>query len=82
MTFRLASSRYANELYAELEARTVDEGANLEVIEMSPSSELLFRERVGSVWMANPVQVYVDLLRGGGDNKEMAEHLRRERIGF
>lgn len=82
VTFRLASSRYANELYAELEARTVDEGANLEVIEMSPSGELLFRERVGSVWLANPVQVYVDLLRGGGDNKEMAEHLRRERIGF
>ena len=55
---------------------------------ISPSSkrsrpgDLLFRERVGGVWLASPIQVYLDLLRGEGRAKEMAEHLRRERIGF
>jgi len=42
----------------------------------------LFRQQVGGVWLASPIQVYLDLLRGEGRTKEMAEHLRRERLGF
>jgi predicted transcriptional regulator len=41
-----------------------------------------FRQNVGGVWLASPVQVYLDLLRGEGRAKELAEHLRKERIGF
>ena len=67
---------------AELDARAVTEGANLVVIEAKSAGELLFREKFGDVWLASPVQVYLDLLRSGGRAKEMAEHLRRERIGF
>lgn len=67
---------------AELDARVVTEGANLVVIETKTAGELLFREQVDGVWMASPVQVYLDLLRGEGRAREMAEHLRRERIGF
>ena len=44
--------------------------------------EFLFRERVGDAWLASPIQVYLDLLRGEGRGKEMAGHLRHERIGF
>jgi len=44
--------------------------------------ELLFRERISDAWLASPVQVYLDLLRGEGRAKEMAEHLRKERLGF
>jgi len=44
--------------------------------------ELLFRARIGDAWLAGPVQVYLDLLRGEGRAKEMAEHLRKERLGF
>jgi len=61
---------------------TVSEGANLAVIEAKSAGDLLFRERVGGVWLASPIQVYLDLLRGEGRAKEMAEHLRRERVGF
>lgn len=82
VTCRLAFGRHVNELYAEMEARTVNEGANLDVIETRSHGEFLFRERVGPLWLASPVQVYLDLLRSGGRGKEMAEHLRRERIGF
>jgi len=67
---------------AELGARVVNEGANFAVIETKSAGELLFRQNVGGVWLASPVQVYLDLLRGEGRAKEMAEHLRKERIGF
>lgn len=40
------------------------------------------REQVRSIWLASPIQVYLDLLGSEGRAKEMAEHLRKERIGF
>ena len=79
---RLLPSTNAEMAMAELGARVVTEGANLAVIETKSSGELLFRQNVGGVWLASPVQVYLDLLRGEGRAKEMAEHLRKERIGF
>lgn len=57
-------------------------GANLAIIEAKSPGELLFREQVGDIWLASPIQVYLDLLRSEGRAKEMAEHLRQERIGF
>ncbi len=79
---RMAPGRAADETLSELDARIVSEGANLIVIETSSQGEFLFKERLGSVCLASPVQVYLDLLRGTGRASEMAEHLRRERIGF
>jgi hypothetical protein len=78
----LAPGSAAHAALAELGARAVSEGANLAVAESKLAGELLFREQVGGVWLASPVQVYLDLLRGEGRAKEMAEHLRQERIGF
>lgn len=72
----------AEEVISELDARVVVEGANLNVIETRSQSEFLFKQQLNSVWLASPVQVYLDLLREGGRAREMAEHLRRERIGF
>ena len=82
VTYRLAFSLRMNELYEALEASAVNEGSNLEVIEGVRSSEFLFMKHVDSTWLANPIQVYLDLLRNGGRSDEMAGHLRRERIGF
>jgi hypothetical protein len=79
---RLIPGPTADSALADLGARVVNEGANLTIIEAKSSGELLFRERVSGVWLANPIQVYLDLLRGEGRAKEMAEHLRKERIGF
>lgn len=67
-------------LTAELSAREVIEGSNLAVIESSSYGDFLFRERQRGVQLANPIIVYLDLLRSDGRAKEMAEHLRRERI--
>ena len=79
---RLLPGTGADAALAELDARVVTEGANLAIIETKSTGELLFREQVDGVWLASPVQVYLDLLRGEGRAKEMAEHLRKERIGF
>ena len=79
---RMLIGANADAAIGELEARGVSEGANLVIIEARSSGELLFRERVGDLWLASPIQIYLDLLRGEGRSKEMAEHFRKERIGF
>lgn len=79
---RLQPGSSASDALAELDARPVTEGANLAIVEVKSRGELLFRERVGNVWLATPIQVYLDLLGGEGRAKEMAEHLRKERVGF
>jgi len=81
-TCRLAPGSGADGLYAELDARHVQEGANFYVIETRGGGEFLFKERVQRHWLASPVQVYLDLLQSAGRGKDMAEHLRHERIGF
>jgi hypothetical protein len=51
---------------SELDARVVSEGANLIVIETRSLAEFMFKEPTNSIWLASAVQVYLDLLRGGG----------------
>ncbi|WP_045764464.1 hypothetical protein [Xanthomonas albilineans] len=72
----------ADAAIADLDARVVNDGANLGVIEAKSPGELLFREQMDGLWLASPIQIYLDLLRGEGRSKEMAEHFRKERIGF
>lgn len=79
---RLLASKAAESAISELGARAVSEGANLLITEAESSGELLFRENIGGIWLDSPIQVYIDLLHGEGRAKEMAEHLRKERIGF
>jgi hypothetical protein len=63
-------------------ARSVKNGANFEIIEAKSAGEFLFRQQMDKMWLASPIQVYLDLSRGEGRAKEMAEHLRKERIRF
>lgn len=79
---RVVPGRATDEALGAIGARAVNEGANLTVIDTKSSGELLFREKVGGVWLASPVQGYLDLLQGEGRAKDMSEHLRRERLGF
>lgn len=69
-------------LTSELKAREVGEGSNLIFLEKTSYGDFLFREHERGVWLANPIIVYLDLLQSDGRAKEMAEHLRRERIHF
>ncbi len=79
---RLLDGPAADRALGALDARFVDQGANLAVIEIKSPGELLFRESVNGVCLASTVQVYLDLMRSEGRAREMAKHLRQERIGF
>jgi hypothetical protein len=46
------------------------------------AGDMLFREQLEDIWYASRIQVYIDLSRSEGRAKEMAQHLRRESIGF
>ena len=82
MRCRLIPGPAVDAALADLNAHLVTEGANLSLMEVKSSDELLFRQKLDGVWLASPIQVYLDLLRGEGRAKELAAHLRRERIGF
>lgn len=79
---RMLAEPSTDEVLNALGARSVTQGWNLGVIEVKSSGELLFRNLVNGTWLANPVQVYLDLIRSEGRAKELAMHLRKERIGF
>ena len=66
----------------DIDARPVDQGANLSVARAPFRGALAARERVDGVWLASPVIVYLDLLGIGGRGREAARHLRRERLGY
>lgn len=65
-----------------LGASPVNEGYNLTIFDTEPGSEQLFRERHNNFWLASPIIIYLDLLRGEGRAKELAQHLRTDCIGF
>ena len=79
---RLLGSANTDAAISDLGARVVSEGYNLAIIETKYPGELLFRERVGDLWLASAIQIYLDLLRGEGRSKEMAAHFRKEKIGY
>ena len=79
---RLAAGSATEAALGEMGARPVSEGANLVVIDAKSPGDLLFRQRVDGIWLASPIQTYLDLVRAEGRAKELAEHLRRTRIGF
>jgi hypothetical protein len=78
---RVMAGPYAEAPLMELGAKAVVEGANLMLLDAGGHDELLVgREEHDGVCLASPVQVYLDLLRGEGRAKELAEHLRREKL--
>lgn len=79
---RLPAGPATEAALGELGARPVSEDANLVVISTKSPGDLLFRQRVDGVWLASSIQTYLDLVRAEARAKELAEHLRKERIGF
>jgi hypothetical protein len=67
---------------SELNAREVGEGSNLGVIESSSPRDMLFDHTIRGLRVESPILAYLDLLGGEGRSKELAEHLRNEKIKF
>lgn len=79
---RVTTGTKAENALSELNARVVSEGANLTIIDARSAAELRFRQLVDGVWLASPIQIYLDLMRSEGRAKELGQHFRKERIGF
>lgn len=77
---RLPSRGGMNAMLDSIDARPVREGWNLGVHEVASNDELRFRERIDDLWVADPLQAYLDLLQAGGRAKELAQHLRAEKL--
>lgn len=76
VTCRLAMGSKRNHVLEELGARPVSEGWNFGILSMARKSEVIQKTQNNGIWLAPPLQVYLDLLQGGGRSKEMAQHLR------
>ena len=66
----------------ELNAREVNEGSNWSLIESESIRDMEFSEEIRGLRVESPILAYLDLLGGEGRAKELAEHLRKERISF
>lgn len=60
----------------------VDEGENLVILSTQQRSPLMYRQKVGQVWLASDIQIYLDLMASPGRGKDQAAHLRQHKIRF
>lgn len=77
---RIPAGRAMHTVLDAIEARPVRDGWNLGVHELKSDDELRFRQRIDDLWVADPLQTYLDLLQAGGRAKELAQHLRAEKL--
>jgi len=77
---RIPTRPNMNAMLDSIDARPVRDGWNLGVHEVASDDELRFRERIDGFWVADPLQTYLDLLQAGGRAKELARHLRAEKL--
>jgi hypothetical protein len=77
---RIQTGRIQNEVLSRLDARPVSEGWNLGVIVETGKRDAAVGERINGIAYAPLVQIYLDLLQGSGRAREMADHLRSERL--
>lgn len=80
LTVRTFGKRTHDWLISILDAREVSEGANLVLIDAKQNKN---RNRIhdeNERLMASPLRVYLDLLEDRGRSKEMAEHLRSQKL--
>jgi hypothetical protein len=76
VTCRMASGRGRNKVLETLDARPVTDGWNFAIYTGAKKTEAIQSEEHKGVFLAPALQVYLDLLQGGGRSKEMAQHLR------
>lgn len=65
-----------------LSAEAVEDGANLLILESREDGDFLFSQMKDGLSLASPVVAYLDLIRGPGRAAELADHMRREVLGY
>ena len=70
------------ELCRAAKAEGVTEGQNVVFLQAKGDTTLAYREKAKGLWIANRVQVYLDLRRDPRRGRDQANHFRQEIIGF
>jgi len=78
---RMVPGPVRDRVLEEIKAKRVSEGWNLAILETRGEKDIIVDHGSRAVAFAPPLQVYLDLLHGSGRAKEMAAHLRKERLG-
>ena len=82
LTVRVRGQQDREWLLSILGARKVSEGANLVVIDAGSKRRKRKRNEMDERMLATPLQVYLDLLEDHGRSKDMAEHLRSQKLAW
>jgi hypothetical protein len=77
---RMVQSMAQHAALDEIDARPVDEGWNLAIIQVRTEMEARGSLRIDDISYASPLRVYLDLLQLPGRAKDLAMHLRTERL--
>lgn len=77
---RMPPGRQRDRVLSEMGARSVSEGWNLGVLQTRGPNDVMVGDDSTGIAFAPALQVYVDLLQGSGRSKEMASHLRSEKL--
>lgn len=77
---RMPPGRQRDRVLSEMEAHSVSEGWNLGVLQTKSPNDVMVGDDSTGIAFAPSLQVYLDLLQGSGRSKEMANHLRIEKL--
>lgn len=78
---RISPGRSEGRILEQIDARQVSEGWNLAVLETRGRTDIIVGDEIDGIALAPPLQVYLDLMQGPSRSREMAQHLRSERLG-
>lgn len=73
---RMGEGMQRERVLGQMDAREVNEGWNFAILETKSQKDVIVGDEDGGVFLAPPLQVYIDLLRGSGRSKDLAAHLR------
>jgi len=72
----------ADRVATDQKLHRVEQGGVITLLISNQNSATMFRSREAAVWVASPVQLYLDLMVWPQRGKEQAQHLRAERLPF
>jgi len=80
---RYTYSLFVDHFLEQIKAKPVNEGWNFGMINASQTvHQLRFQRKEDGIKYASPLQTYLDLLQGPGRSKDLAEHLREQKLKY
>ena len=79
---RISSSALVGDVLEALQAKRVDDGPNVVLMQGDGDEELHLSRRLDDTWLAAPTRIYLDALRDPRRGREAAEAYRAEALGY